>query len=497
MVQQVRLRPFISSALLIASGAISALGFAPYHYQFLTVIGFSYFFYVLMALSSSKKAFWDGWLFGVGFNITSLYWIGHSFITANLWYLAPLGIVIFPCLMAFFPALVSFFTVHFTSHKFERFFAFCFVWSLSEWVKGWIFTGFPWTLLGYIWNIEILQSTAYIGIYGLSALSIFLLSVIGTQSWRLLGIALTVYIGLYAQGFYRLSSVRTEETDINIRLVQASIPQTEKWQTEFFEKNLQRWLTLSKLPAERPLHLVIWAESSVPAFVADLPLLRNVLAQGIPSNGYLLIGAPLKIKGEGQKTLYKTSTFALDEKGTIVASYDKVHLVPFGEYIPFKQYLGFSKLTAGTENYSPGHQLESMNLNKIPLFVPLICYEAIFPGQVIPAGSRPQWLMNQTNDAWFGDSVGPYQHLAIVRVRAIEEGLPLVRCANNGISAVINPLGNILHRLELNEVGFIDFALPKSLPQPTFFSHFPQLGFLILIMAYFLLTIFFRRIKKT
>lgn len=496
MIQRVHLIFLIYPLLLILNGALCALAFAPYHFQIFAVIGFSFLFHHLSILKSAKTAFWRGWFFGVGFNIANLYWIGNSFTTVDLWYLAPLGMVIFPLLMAFFPAVVSFLTIKLSASKMGRLFAFCLFWSLSDWLKGWIFTGFPWTLLGYIWDIDELQATAYIGIYGLSALTIFIISVIGSKSYRLIGLGIVLFGCLWGSGFYRLSTHKTEETGVNIRIVQASISQREKWQANHFEANLNRWITLSTQPAERPLKLVIWSESSVPALVADSPAIRQTLTQAVPAGGYLIIGAPRKALSPEEENQYRTSTLALNQQGEIIATYDKSHLVPFGEYIPFKNILKFSKLTAGAQDYSPGKGLQAMSLNSIPLFVPLICYEAIFSGQVVPPGARPEWLMNQTNDAWYGDSSGPYQHLDIVKVRAIEEGLPLIRSANNGISAVIDPMGRILSRLALDKIGFIDFDLPKPLTQSTFFARYPHFGFWLLIVVYGLLTLYFRNSKK-
>ncbi|WP_052046155.1 apolipoprotein N-acyltransferase [Candidatus Paracaedibacter symbiosus] len=496
MIQTVRL--FFQnypSLLLILSGAISALAFAPTHSQFFAFIGFSSFFYHhVRKLENVKTAFWRGWFFGIGFNIASLYWIGNSFSTVDLWYLVPLGSICLPLTLAFFPAVVTALTVKVTDAKMGRFFAFCLFWSLSEWLMGWIFTGFPWTLVGYMWDLPQLQATAYIGIYGLSALTIFMLISLGSRRGSFIGLSILIWGCLWMGGNHRLSLYPIQETGVNMRIVQASISQKEKWQIEHFEDNLNRWIALSNLESERPLKAIIWSESSVPTFVADYPTIRYALTEAVPPDGYLIMGAPRKmVDSEGMH--YYTSTLVLNDKSDIVATYDKSHLVPFGEYIPFKKVLKFSKLTAGSTDYSPGKGLMSLQLQGIPLFGPLICYEAIFSGAVVAPGVRPEWLLNQTNDAWYGKSSGPYQHLAIVRTRAIEEGLPLIRSANNGISAVIDPMGRIVHRLELDEIGFIDFDLPKPLTIPTFFSRYQYLGFWLIVLAYAALTLLFRNKK--
>jgi apolipoprotein N-acyltransferase len=232
---------------------------------------------------------------------------------------------------------------------------------------------------------------------------------------------------------------------------------------------------------ERPLNLIIWPEASVPTFVAKYPALQEALASVVPENGFILVGGP-RYEDHTEQTIF-TSLLALDQRGQIVDTYDKTHLVPFGEYVPFKHYLPIAKLSPGERDYSPGSGLKLMKLPGIPNFTPLICFEAIFPGHVTPPheAGRPEWLLNQTNDAWYGRSTGPYQHLQIVRVRAIEEALPLVRSANNGISADIDPHGRILHHLELDDIGFLDFDLPKA-AAPTPYSRFGEVFYFLMLL---------------
>lgn len=487
-------KPWIKRSLLVFSGLISCFAFAPNYFFPSAVIGFSWFFYVLSKTNNVSIAFWQGWLFGIGYNIGTLCWIGNSLTTVGFWYLSPLGSIFLPGCLAFFQAIVAWLVIKFSKTQLGRFFLFCLFWSLTEWLKGWIFTGFPWNLVGYIWDLDVLQLTAYVGIYGLSALTISLLISFGTLRLSLIAINIIAFASVWGIGHYRLQHNPTEHTGINIRVVQASIPQTIKWQKESFEENLNKWITLSNLEAERPLKAIIWAESSVPTFIEDYAAIRHTLAEAVPSGGVLITGGPRKVR-EGDRALYLTSTFIIGEGGNVLASYDKSHLVPFGEYMPLSKWLPFVKLTSGTENYSPGNGIRTLVFKGLPSVSPLICYEAIFPGNVVAEGKRPEWLLNQTNDAWFGESFGPYQHLGIVRVRAIEEGLPLVRSANNGISAVIDSLGRILYQINLNEIGFIDFELPKFLTDPTIFSLYKNLGFWIILASYGVLVLIFNRKK--
>lgn len=258
-------------------------------------------------------------------------------------------------------------------------------------------------------------------------------------------------------------------------------------------------MNLSVLEAKRPLSAIIWPEAAVPMLLNTSADAQRMLAQIIPSNGILLTGASRK----ENKNLY-TGLSVLNEKGDIIHSYDKTHLVPFGEYVPFKQFLPVEKITPGAIDFTAGKGIETVSPSNIPPFSPLICYEALFPGEVVQSPSatymsathltkrpaehpakRPEWLLNLTNDAWYGRSSGPYQHLALTRLRAIEEGLPLIRAANNGISAVIDANGRILYKLGLDDVGFIDFELPKPL-KTTFYSHYKEIPYwamLIIIMG--------------
>ena len=245
-----------------------------------------------------------------------------------------------------------------------------------------------------------------------------------------------------------------------LRLVQPSIDQASKWKTGLRRAHVARQMRLSAAPGARPVSHVIWAETAVPYLLAREPELRARIAGIIPEGGLLLTGAPRAEAGGAEPRLWN-SLHALDTEGEIVGTYDKAHLVPFGEYTPLRSLLGLAKLTAGSTDFSPGPGRVTLQLPGLPAFSPLICYEAVFPGRVVASGARPQWILNITNDAWFGTSSGPYQHFASARTRAVEEGLPLVRVANNGISAVVDAYGRIVGRLGLNETGSLDAALPR------------------------------------
>ncbi|HXF91009.1 MAG TPA: apolipoprotein N-acyltransferase, partial [Candidatus Nitrosotenuis sp.] len=450
---------------------LSSIGFIRFNLWLLpSLLSYSAYLYFLNQCKTNRQAWWSGYSFGLGHFTIGLYWLGEAFRTVDLTYLVPIGWFGLPLLFSFYSALASYGTYRLTQTPMGRALCFSGLWALSEWCRGHLFTGFPWNLSGYIWPLEILQTTSVIGIYGLSALTLLLATSFYARLKSVIAAIIMLFVGFYLWGQVRLTYNPTQEWDVNLRIVQASIPQNQKWLEEKFEDNLNRYIALSNLEAERPLQAVIWSEAAVPAFVEKFPNLLAKISTAVPPQGLLILGAPRALRApEGGENWY-TGLIAINSHGNVVDSYEKSHLVPFGEYMPFRWLHNISKLTFGTKDYSPGHGIETLNLPGLPSVSPLICYEAIFPGSVALRNDRPQWLLNQTNDAWYGDTAGPRQHLKIVSVRAIEEGIPLVRVANNGISAVIDALGRTLYRLELNDVGFIDFKLPKPLEQPTLYS---------------------------
>lgn len=481
--------------VLCIAGATVALALPPFNFFLILPFCFWPLLQSLDQAQTNREAFTRGWAFGVGFFVAGLYWLANAFVVSGLWYLAPLGAFILPVLLAVFIGIAAWISWRYASTPFARALLFATSWAICEWLRGHILTGFPWNLLGYGCDIATLQITAYIGIYGLSAL-IILWAVLALQIKRPLIMAFSwiLLFGLYATGLSRLNSYPTDETNINIRLVQPCIHQAQKWDKDHFEETILKQVVLSQLRAERPLNIVIWAEASVPAFVQRFPALKQALAEAVPPGGILIFGAPREeIKDE---KIY-SSMMAMNEKGDIIAHYDKAHLVPFGEYFPFRQWFkSISKLTHGDVDYAPGNGITTISLPNLPSFSPLICYEVIFPGEVALKESRPQWLLNLTNDGWYGATTGPHQHLQISRVRSIEEGIPLIRVANNGISAVIDPVGRIISVLDLNALGILDTALPKPIENVPLYAKYKDLFFWIIVLSSFVLVLTVNRRKE-
>ncbi len=368
---------------------------------------------------------------------------------------------------------------------------FAVAWSAAEWVRGHWLTGLPWNLVGYVWSggfpgsMAMLQIVAWVGIYGLSLVTVLaaaLPALLGLPSLRpmawtrraapALGAVLLILVPA-AFGALRLQLVPPEETGIWLRLVQPSIPETLKWDPAAAEANFHRLIELSSGPAEHKLAAVLWPEAAAPYLLGRDGPHRAAIAAVAPghggADGYLITGALRAAQPPERPARIWNSIEAIDGKGTIRARYDKAHLVPFGEYVPLSSVLPLKKITPGSIDLSAGPGAQTIALSGLPAFSPIICYEAIFPGAVVDEDARPDWILNVTNDAWYGRTSGPYQHFAIARTRAIEEGLPLVRVANNGISGVVDPAGRVVARTGLDSVGHADVPLPASL-SPTIYA---------------------------
>jgi apolipoprotein N-acyltransferase len=490
--------PYMSAIIL---GALSAFSFAPLYFLPALFVSIWGLLHLLDDAQSARQLTKRLYAFGFGFFTANLYWIGLSFRTIDMGWVGVPAILILSAFLALFFVVNGLFIIPFAARSIERRIAFAIGFAICEWLRGHILTGLPWNLVGSIWGaytwpylndlgLSILQITAWIGIYGLSFLTILAVVLI-TSTNRLYRVAaLLGVISLTLFGGIRLMRTPTELLPVNLRLIQPSLDQRFKWLPSSFERNIELQLGLSSLEAERPLAAIIWPEAAVTKILNQELELREVISSFAPKNGYIITGAPYS---EGSKVF--TTLSVLNEKGEITEHYKKSHLVPFGEYVPFKQFLPMDKVTPGAIDFSEGNGIKTLDVPGIPSFSPLICFEALFPGNVVSSESgakRPEWLLNITNDAWYGLSAGPYQHLALVRIRAIEEGLPLVRVANNGVTAVVDPCGRILHKLGLNDIGFIDFELPKALPA-TIYSRFKENAFLALLLIASLITIFMRR----
>jgi len=364
-----------------------------------------------------------------------------------------------------------------------------------EWLRGHVFTGFPWNPFGHVWAFAtaLLQPAAFVGVYGLSALTVAWLAMPAAFSggrWRGAAVAGVILALPFAAAAPRvLTAEPPPTTGPLVRMVQPNIPQSEKWLWEKRDQHLAKLLDMSTAQRPAGVRYVIWPETAVPFLLAQSPEALRIVATAVPSGGYLLVGAPrgamtpdeARIVSPGSYRPQWNSLHVIDGGGTIRATYDKVHLVPLGEYLPLRHYYALLADTIGRGSFEAGTERRTIRLPGLPPVGVVICYEAIFPAAVIDPVDRPDWILNVTNDSWFGASSGPYQHMVSARLRAVEEGLPLVRVANTGISAMIDGYGRIEAQLGMEKTGVIDHNLPPPLA-PTPFARFGDWAFLTLLL---------------
>lgn len=479
-----------------AFGALGATAFPPFY--FFPALLLSYVALIILfdgcAKSSRplRSAALIGWSYGFGFFLLGLHWIGYPFLVnaeAHAW-LMPFAIVLLPTGLALFFALSGALCGRFWRPGPQRVFLFAASFALVEWLRGHILTGFPWNIPGYGWGAStaVLQSTSVFGVYGLSLLTLLLgasLVLMGSSErsrWLPLGM-IGFFILLWVNGTVRLTVAHDETVPgVQLRIVQPATLQSEKYRPEFRTRNWERLTNLTQSPAEiAPTH-IIWPEAAPPFLLAQEEDALHEIAAILGTERVLLTGA-VRVREEDDVTDFYNSFYILGEGGRILATYDKFHLVPFGEYLPFERTLnswGVTQIGGGVSGFSKGPGPQTFGVPGAPLVGPLICYEVIFPGAVT-SDTRPGWLVNITDDSWFGPNAGPAQHLLIARVRAIEEGLPIARAANAGISVIVDGYGRVRSRLELGARGILDGPLPVALPA-TPFSRFGETIFFLLIL---------------
>jgi len=479
-----RLRGVRRLAVALGLGAAAALAFEPF--RIFPLLLFSYAGVVLLLDGASasprrlRQAWGIGWSFGFGFFLVGLYWIGYAFLVdpdAHAWEL-PFVAILLPGGMGLFFAAGAWLCMLQWPRGVQRIFLFAFVFGVIEWLRGHVLTGFPWNLPAYGWGAStaLLQSAAVFGAYGLSLLTLLFGASLAMLAHRddsralwLPGVMTIFFLALWANGEARLLTASDAIVPgVHLRIVQPDTPQTEKYVQRYLVRNWRRLVDLSASPAAvSPTH-IIWPEAAPPFVLARSPEALADIAH-LTGNSRVLLTGEVRIEGEGAATRFYNSFAMFGPHGKLLATEDKFHLVPFGEYLPFEDTLrsiGITEIAANT-GFSSGPGPQTFSVPGAPPVGPLICYEVIFP-QAVTGDPRPAWLVNMTDDSWFGPNTGPMQHFLIARVRAIEEGLPIVRAANSGISAVIDSYGRIRARLDLGLRGVIDSDLPVALPQTPF-----------------------------
>lgn len=475
-----RLAGWRRAALAAGLGVAGTATLPPLHLVPLLVVAFGGLLWLVEGAGSRRAAFLDGWWFGVGHFVTGLYWLAHAMLVDPQAYgwMIPFAVLGLAGVLGLFTGAATL-AVHAARVRgVAAALVLAVAWTAAEWLRGHVLTGFPWNLIGTAWSgiVPLMQPAALVGVYGLGLLTVLAAALPATRRMAAVLGAVALVAAGWTWGALRLPGEPAAVPDVRLRLVQPNIPQTLKWDASEREANLRRTLALTTAEGFTSRTHVIWPETAMPFAITDVnpngPALRAALAGVTPPGGLLVTGAVRVVRDNPMMPQLWNSLQAVNALGDIVATYDKHHLVPFGEYVPFREqlrqfqgflpdFLGGLVTPAGPVDFSAGPGPVTLDLPGLPPASPLICYEAIFPARVA-AAQRPAWLLNITNDAWFGISSGPHQHFAAARFRAVEEGLPLVRAANNGISAVVDAYGRTTARLELGQTGVLDAALPAA-----------------------------------
>ena len=486
-------------------GALSVLAFAPVHAWPVLFLTFGALVWLLDGCHAEharlaerlKTAATIGFCFGFGYFLAGLYWVAEAFLVEP-WrhgWLLPVVMTALPGGMALFFAAAAALAMLLWVPGPGRAFALAIAFFLAEFARGHVLTGFPWNLLGYslLGSLPLMQLAALFGVYGLSLLAVLLFAAPATifapsqsglakgrATFALAALLLVLLVAGYGWGERRLQAAGLDNTNIRLRVVQANIDQAEKWRPENSVEIFTDYLELTQSGGGLDgIAIVVWPETAVPFLLADDPEALAAIASVLPEETTLLVGSWRLVEerdAEGRfiRNRAYNSVLVVDGEGRITGSYDKIHLVPLGEYLPFQSFLeslGMMQLTNVRGGFNVGQKPRLLAIPGAPPVTPLICYEIIFPQEITEAGTHPGWLLNLTNDAWFGSSAGPYQHFHQAQVRAVEQGLPVVRAANTGISAVIDPFGRVRAEIGLGEKGIIDADLPKAGP-PTLFVQF-------------------------
>ena len=496
------------------AGALSVLAMAPFFLWPVLMVTLPVLVWLIDGAArardgwpAARAAAIAGWWFGFGYFLLGLFWIGEAFLVEadKFAWLLPFAVTLLPAGLAMFLAAAAGMARLYWPSGLARVVVLAIAIACAEWVRGHVLTGFPWNVLGYALTqpLALMQGAGLIGIYGLTLWTVLAMAaplVVAAEPvrsdgrrwrrWHGLALAVMVIGTLYAHGTLVLSRATVDRVaGVTLRIVQPSVPQKEKWLPERQGAIFADHLELSRRDPDGRLddmagitHLV-WPEAAMPFLPLSRPEALSAIGDLLPRGAHLLTGA-LRLETQAEADAARrngrpadrrgvyNSLLVLDDEGRLAAAYDKTHLVPFGEYLPFQETLeaiGLRQLTQMRGGFAVGSIPRPLVAAPgLPLVGGLICYEAIFPAAVIQDRRRPGVLVNVTNDGWFGNTTGPHQHFHQARVRAVEEGVALVRAANNGISAVVDPYGRVLARIGLNGRGVVDSSLPAPRSPPPY-----------------------------
>ena len=491
---------------VFVAGALADFALAPFDFLPILFISFPLFLIALEKITPPLSppikgggwvAFWLGWWFGFGHFLFGLYWISNSLLidADRFAWLIPFAAAGIPAVLAIYIALVGL-VYHAVRPKFGeigRILIFINLWVLAEILRSYLFTGFPWNLIGYssFFALPLAHLASLGGIYLLSWVVMLIAFLPLAYKSKLYRLAVILIVGFSFVRFGLIITNSDVNDAINVRIVQPNIEQTLKWDAQ--EKNRQLYETLHLTGKNLPddTDLIILPETGIPFHLNREDGILDMITSRLPENTAMVTGA-LRSVGDTRESYKVWNSMYLIDKSGIRAYYDKYHLVPFGEYVPFSEILPREKITQGGFNLQKGENIMSISTNSGLNILPQICYEIIFP-DYSQKGKDIDLIINATNDAWFGVSSGPYQHLASARMRAIERGVPVIRAANTGVSAVINKYGIIQDSIPLNQKGYIDVVISKNSISATTYS---AIGKKLILLLIVIITVFLLFRKK-
>lgn len=499
------LSPWRRALAALAAGGLCSLTLPPLSLFPLLWVGFPALLLLLHGAANRRQAFLTGWCFAFGYFTLSLYWIAAALFVdvQRFWWLVPFCVAGLPALLGVYYGLAALLWHRWRGLNVRGAALLALLLFAAEYARGHLFSGFPWNLFGYVWTdiLPVAQSASLFGVYGLTLLTLLaacLPVALFTRTKAALSanlLACSALLLLAVWGGLRLQEPSAVTTAQRFRIVQPNIAQAMKWDPTQREAHLQTLLRLSA-PAVSAPTLIIWPESAVTFFLTDDASRRSQIAAALPNDAVLVTGGDRRQPNYAAGRWDYFNSLLILDGDRVSTVYDKFHLVPFGEYVPLQSFGPVATATAGMGSFKAGSAPQTLQVRGFPPFSPLICYEVIFPGAVTDKTGRAQLLINITNDAWYGRSAGPHQHLAIARMRAIEEGLPLLRAANTGISAQIDAYGRIVGALPLDTEGVLDAPLPRPAPR----TIYTQSGDAITLGTIFVLMItlcfFYRRARS-
>jgi apolipoprotein N-acyltransferase len=504
---------FLAYLSLLILGALSSYSLPPYNLVFINFITYSLFLY-LVVLFKEKKAktssfFFIGFAFGYGYFVSSLYWVAHSLtFDQQLTFLIPVAIFGLPILLALFYGFSILIIKSFIKNDFIFLIIFSISLSIFEFLRGSILTGFPWNLISYSWSfsLESIQILKFIGTYTFNFFSILIFSIyfnclrpFEIKKFLIRSFVLIVLLGgNYSIGrFIIKSSDLSQFSDLKVKIVQPNISITDTWGVENEKKNLLRLISLSKVNKGEKT-LIVWPEGMIQQTQPNqLNKYKEYFNKNFTKNHLIVVGMTNPEIHNG-KIKYYNSLLLLNHNVEVVSVYNKVKLVPFGEFIPFEETLsklGLKKITFGYSSFANGSDRKEVKVFDKLSFLPLLCYEIIYSGNLKLNSKNYNFIINISEDGWFGNSIGPYQHLNQAIFRSIEQGVPIVRSTNKGISAFISPIGNVINSIELNKSGSIDSKL-SFLKDKTLFSLLENYIFYFTILISIIFVIAIRRLRN-